>query len=326
MRKGKLARVAIFPYDSFSDMYLPRKALPFLIVSLSSAFLIAQEPLREDLQVTLVTLYVSATDTRGDFVTYLTPEDFLVKENGVQQTISSFSSGNEDAPLTVAFVVDNSGSMTAANLEMARSAGFLLLKEMKPNDKMSLIAFRHDATSLVELTFEKNRIENMLRTMRPQYGTTALYDAIYFSAGKLDTELGRKVLILFSDGQDNTSRHRLNSLLDEVAALSDITILSIGTLFQKEEINRYGAIEEYKKGRAAMEKLAEVTGGFSIFPENKAALEEAVTDLRSLIRNQYTLGYYPTNRNADGTWREINLECKRKGIRLLTRKGYYARR
>jgi Ca-activated chloride channel homolog len=160
--------------------------------------------------------------------------------------------------------------------------------------------------------------------MKPQYGTTALYDAIHYAAGKLDNELGRKVLILFSDGQDNSSFYRLNTLLDQVAALSDITIISIGTLFHKEEINRYGAAEEYRKGRAAMERLAEITGGFSIFPENKASMEKAVTDLRSLIRNQYTLGYYPSNRNADGTWREITLQCQRKGIRLVTRRGYFA--
>jgi Ca-activated chloride channel family protein len=303
----------------------PSRLLISLLIVCCSTFLSAQEPLKEDLQVTLVSLYVSATDSRGEFVTDLTQEDFLLRENGVLETISSFSSGNEDVPLTVAFVVDNSGSMTTSDLEMARAAGLLLLKEMKPNDKMSLITFRHDATSLVELTFEKNRIENMLRSMKPQYGTTALYDAIYYAAGKLDNELGRKVLILFSDGQDNSSVYRLNSLLDEVAALSDITILSIGTLFHKEEIDRYGAAEEYRKGRAAMEKLAEITGGFSIFPENKTSMEKAVTNFRSMIRNQYMLGYYPTNRNADGTWREITLQCQRKGIRLLTRRGYFAR-
>ena len=305
-------------------MHPGRLLIPLLIVFFLTV-LSAQEGLKEDLQVTLVTLYVSAFDSRGEFVTDLSKEDFLLKENGVLETINSFSSGNDDVPLTVAFVVDNSGSMTTSDLEMARAAGLLLLKEMKPNDKMSLITFRHDATSLVELTFEKNRIENMLRTMKPQYGTTALYDAISYAAAKLDNELGRKVLILFSDGQDNSSSYRLNTLLDQVAALSDITILSIGTLFHKEEINRYGATEEYRKGRAAMEKLAEVTGGFSIFPENKASMEKAVTELRSLIRNQYTLGYYPTNRNADGSWREITLQCQRKGIRLLTRKGYFAR-
>ncbi len=306
-------------------MHLARRAIALLLVCCISAFLTAQEPLKEDLQVTLVALYVSARDTRGDFVTGLTPEDFLLQENGIPQTISSFSSGNEDVPLTVAFVVDNSGSMTAADLDMARATGLLLLKQMKPNDKMSLIAFRHDTTSLVELTFEKNKIENILRTMKPQYGTTALFDAIYYAAGKLDNELGRKVLILFSDGQDNTSFRKLNNLLNEVAALSDITILSIGTLLHKEEMNRFGAIEEYKKGRTAMEQLAAVTGGFSIFPENTTQMEKAVTDFRSLIHNQYTLGYYPTNRNADGTWREITLQCKRKGVRLLSRTGYYAR-
>ncbi len=274
--------------------------------------------------MTLVNLYVSAMDSSGDFVTDLKQDDFLVKENGVSQTIGSFSSRDEDVPRTVAFVVDNSASITAPDLDMARAAGLFLLVQMKPNDRMSLIAFRHDTSSLVDPTFDKNRIESMLRSIRPRYGTTALYDTINYAANKLDNELGRKILILFSDGQDNSSQYRLNDLLKGVGALSDITILSIGTLFHKEEMNRYGAAEEYKKGKAAMERLVEVTGGFSIFPENKTVLEKALIDLPNLIRNQYTLGYYPTNRKPDGTWREINMECRRKGIRLRYRRGYYA--
>jgi Ca-activated chloride channel homolog len=293
-----------------------------LFLFLSFAF--SQDTLQEDLQVTLVSLYVSAIDSEGNYVTDLRPQDFVLLENGEMQTINSFSAGTDDISLTVAFLIDNSGSITAADLDMARSGGLLLLREMKSNDKFLLMTFRHDAKSLVEPTFDKTQIENTLRSIRPQYGNTSLYDAIYHAAGKLDRELGRKVLLLFSDGQDNSSLRRLNDLLTGVVALSDITVISIGTRFHKEEANRYGALEEHQKGRAALEKLAQTTGGFSVFPEDKAAFEKTVLDLRNWIRNQYTFGYYPSNRRRDGSWREIQLRCKRKGVRLAFRKGYFA--
>ena len=299
-----------------------RSCVLFLVffLSLSSA----QDALREDLQVTLVSLYVSAVDSDGNHVTNLTPNDFLLRENGEIQNINSFSAGTDDISLTVAFLIDNSGSITASDLDMARNAGLLLLSEMKSNDKFLLMTFRHDAKSLVEPTFDKGQIENTLRSIRPQYGNTSLYDAIDHAAAKLDRELGRKVLLLFSDGQDNSSSRKLNDLLKGVVAMSDITVISIGTLFHKEEANRYGALEGHRKGRAALEQLAQTTGGFSVFPENRAALEKTVLDLRKWIRNQYTLGYYPSNRKQDGSWREIDLLCKRKGVRLAYRKGYFA--
>jgi len=296
----------------------------WILLLLVAGLLDAQELYREDVQVTLVSLYVTALDPTGEVQTGLTPEDFTLAEDGVPQTISSFSAGNEDVPLTVAFLVDNSGSITKGDLEMARSAGLLLLREMKPDDKMFLIAFRHDTADLVEPTFDKTKLESMLLAMQPRYGNTALYDAISFTAEKLNRELGRKVLILFSDGQDNSSSKHLNDLLMNVAGLSDITVLSVGTIFHESEKSRFLADQEYKKGRAAMEKLADVTGGTAVFPDSRAAMEKSLSDFRSLIRKQYTLGYYPTNRARDRSWREITIESRRKNIRLSYRKGYFA--
>ena len=284
----------------------------------------AQEGLREDLQVTLVSLYVSAVNADGEYVTDLKPEDFSLYEDGAVQSINAFNTGNDDLSLTVGFLMDNSASISAADLDMARSAGLLLLQELKATDKLLLITFRHSANAMVEPTFDKQKIEATLRSLQPQYGTTALYDSIYLAAGKLDQELGRKVLLLFSDGQDNASTHRLNDLLAEIAGLSDITVITIGTRLHPESARRYGALEDHRKGRAALEQLANITGGFSVFPEKNEELQKAVVELRNWIRNQYTMGYYPVNRKQDGAWRNIRLHCKRKGVRLSYRKGYFA--
>jgi Ca-activated chloride channel family protein len=295
-----------------------------LLALLISAFVNAQQPYREDVQVTLVSIYVTALDSSGQVQSGLTDDDFVLTEDGIPQTISSFSSGNEDVPLSVGFLVDNSGSMTKSDLEMARSAGLILLNEMKTDDKMFLVAFRQDQSSLVEPTFDKKKIESTLTSMQPRYGNTAIYDAIYFAAKKLNQELGRKVLILFSDGQDNSSKRSFKDLMMDVGGLSDVTILSIGTLFHQSDAHRFMAEQDYRKGHEVMEKLADVTGGASVFPESVKEMQQSLGDFRSLIRNQYTLGYYPTNRAQDHKWREISITCKRKGVRLTYRKGYVA--
>jgi VWFA-related protein len=209
-------------------------------------------------------------------------------------------------------------------MEMARSAGLVLLKEMKQDDKMFLVAFRQDQSALVEPTFDKKKMEATLLSLQPRYGNTALYDAISFAAEKLNRELGRKVLILFSDGQDNSSGKNLNDLLLGVGGLSDVTVLSIGTLFHESEIHRFMADQEYRKGRSVLEKLADITGGSAVFPANSAEMQKSLGDFRNLIRNQYTLGYYPSNRERDRSWRTIAVTCKRKGAHLTYRKGYLA--
>ena len=253
-----------------------RSALLLLMVA---GLLHAQEPYREDVQVTLVSIYVSALDSSGQVQTGLTADDFLLTEDGVPQTISSFSSGNEDVPLSVGFLVDNSGSITKNDMEMARSAGLILLNEMKPDDKMFLVAFRQDQAALVEPTFDKKKMESTLLSLKPRYGNTALYDAISYAADKLNHELGRKVLILFSDGQDNSSTRTMNDLLMGVGGLSDVTVLSIGTLFHESEVHRYMADQEYRKGRSVLEKLADITGGSAVFPATTAEMQKSLGDL-----------------------------------------------
>jgi VWFA-related protein len=116
----------------------------------------------------------------------------------------------------------------------------------------------------------------------------------------------------------------MNELVMGVGGLSDVTVLSIGTLFHESEIHRYMADVEYKKGRSVLEKLADITGGSAVFPASPAEMQKSLGDFRSLIRNQYTLGYYPTNRAQDRSWRNIMITCKRKGVRLTYRKGYLA--
>ncbi len=278
--------------------------------------------LNEDIDVTLVSVYITAVDEGGKFVTDLKSDDILLIEDGIPQQSSFFGSGAENLPLTVALLIDNSGSITASNLELARQAGLLILEEMKSIDKMLLVTFRYTTTAIVEPTFDKNRIRESLKKLSVQYGTTALFDAIHFAAGKLNQELGRKVMILFSDGQDNVSRHRLKDLLTDVAGSPDITIVSIGTLFPQYAISRYGMEKDYERGKKALQELSDSTGGYSVFPRDSSDLQQSVVKLRDFLRSQYTLAFSPSNKARNGSWRKIEIQCKRRNLRLLYRKGY----
>ena len=280
--------------------------------------------LNEGVDVTLVSVYITALDKDGKFVTDLKNDDFLLLEDGVPQQSSFFGSGAEDLPLTVALLIDNSGSITASNLELASQAGLLILEEMKSTDKMFFVTFRYTTTAIVEPTFDKSKIMESLKKLSVQYGTTALFDAIHFASGKLNQELGRKIMILFSDGQDNISRHRLKDLLNEVADSPDITIVSIGTLVPRSAISGYGMEKDYERGRNALNELSDSTGGYSIFPGDQSDLQQSVEKLREFLRSQYTLAFSPSNKKRNGSWRKIEVRCKRRDLRLLYRKGYFA--
>lgn len=282
------------------------------------------DTLHEDMDVTLVSVYVSAMDSKGKFVTNLRPEEIVLTEDGELQTISEFRLGEKDLPLTVSLLVDNSASFGAKDLDLAKNAGLLLLKEMKPHDKMLLITFRQSPSIAVEPTFEKDKIERALHSIQPQYGNTALFDSISLAAQVLQEELGRKYLILFSDGQDNVSQRSYKDLLSRIQGLSNVSIISIGTVLSKKASRFLGAKQEYEKGKKALIQLADSSGGFSYFPSKISDLHDMVKQFREALESQYFLAYTPSNRKKDGSWREIDLRCLRPGITLIYPKGYFA--
>jgi VWFA-related protein len=141
----------------------------------------------------------------------------------------------------------------------------------------------------------------------------------------LNKEDGRKVLVICSDGQDNLSRKKMRDILDKAVSSSDLTIVVLGTVSYDYGYTWYGIKRNAHEGKQNMEMLANQTGGYAFFPENKKQIGQVQELIRSFVRSQYSIAYRSTNPTADGSWRQIKISCKRKGVDLRYREGYFAR-
>jgi len=283
---------------------------------------------RENLSVELVNVYLSATESNGHFVTDLTNNDLVLKEDGAVQSITHFSNfalegsdklGEKDVPLTLALVMDKSTSMGAEiqgtnKMDIVKNAAFRLLDELKKDDQMMLISFNDMPSEECALTSDKKTIEKDLLFQSVEGGETALLDSIYFAMEKMKAQQGRKMVVVFSDGEDTYSKLKLDEVVSNLVA-SDVTVLAFGTM-------ALGSTS--MRGRYILQKIADASGGYAFFPTSLGALKEVMEKLRSGMRSQYSLGYTSTNSKHDNSWRVIEIICKRPRVKLRYRKGYNA--
>ena len=284
--------------------------------------------IRETIKVDLVNVYLSATDSKGHFITDLKPEELILKENGTAQSITHFSNfaseqsdklGEKDVPLTLALVIDKSESMSAEiqgtnKLDIVKNAAFRLLDELRANDRMTLISFNDMPAEETPLISDKKRISTAILFQSIEGGYTSLLDSVYFAMDKLKDQQGRKIIVVFSDGEDTASHLKLDEVISNLVA-SDVTVLAFGTMALGSNSLR---------GRYILEKLAEASGGYAFFPTSLRALNEVMEKLRAGMRSQYSLGYKPISVKTNVSWREIDITCKRPGVKLRYRKGYNA--
>jgi VWFA-related protein len=282
----------------------------------------------EKLSIDLVNVYLTATDTQGHFITDLTPHDFIVKEDGIEQSITNFANfsldssdklGEKNVPLTLAFVIDSSNSMAQKiqgqqKLDIVKNAAFRLVDELKTDDKTMLIAFNNFTDEVTPLTSDLKTFRQDLLFQEVQGGETALLDSIYFAMDKIKNEWGRKIIVVCSDGEDTSSKLKLDEVLSNLVA-SDITVLSFGTMSLSSNSMR---------GRFILQKIAEASGGYAFFPSSLKSLEEIMEKLRAGMRSQYSLGYRVPREKLDGGWRKIQIVCRRSNIKLRHREGYFA--
>jgi Ca-activated chloride channel family protein len=309
-----------------------------LLFAILPFWLLGSEPpstqgsINENINVDLVDLYLSAVDKKGHYISDLKADELTVSENGILQKITHFtdSSGQDpNMPMSLSFVLDSSASMDEdiddiKKLDMARDAGLLLLSALGPYDKMQLITFNETPTAS-EFNADRNKLAEQLHNVRIHFRHTALFDAIDFAIDQLKNEYGRKILVICSDGQDNLSKKKMNNVLDKALNTPDLTVVVFGTVTYSYGVNWYGAVRKAHEGKDNLQKLASQTGGYAFFPENRKQIGQVQELIRSFVRSQYSLAYRPTNPNSDGSWRQINITCKRKGIQLHYREGYYAR-
>lgn len=255
----------------------------------------------------LVTINVKVIDDMGRFVVGLAKDNFEVYDNSIRQEIAMFS--DEDSPISLGFVYDVSGSMrglSQRSLSMLRS----FFDQSHPDDEFFLLTF-NGKTKLVQdfTTYPENIINRAV--MIPPGGSTSLYDAAYLAAEKV--KQGRhqkKALLIFSDGQENSSRYtggELRKMLKE----TDVQIYTIG----------FGT-------EGALRDIAEPTGGISAMPFGIDDTEHFYTRLALMLRRQYVIGFYPTDTTRSVAWHKLEVKLdapkRMRKITLSYRKGYPA--
>jgi Ca-activated chloride channel family protein len=285
----------------------------------------ATGPLRKEgsgyvLHTDVEEVVLNATVLEGNkLVPDLKKEDFEIFEDGVKQSLISFQ--HTDLPVSIALVVDNSGSMSRKRPSVNKSA-LDLIQASNPQDEAFVVNFSDEAFIDQEFTSDVNKLRDGLGHIESR-GGTALYDAVVASADKLaaDAKRPKQVLILITDGEDNASTLNLEQTIRRVQALSGPEIYSIGLLFGDEMSHA-----EVRHARRALEMLSTETGGIAFFPKSIEQIDQISAEVARDIRNQYTLGYRSTKPTTDPGFRRIQVTAEAKGMSKLnvrTRTGYF---
>jgi Ca-activated chloride channel family protein len=275
--------------------------------------------------VSLVVLHASVVNERGQFVSGLTEDTFHVFEDKVEQKLSVFR--QEDVPVSMGLVIDNSGSMKEKRPEV-NAAALTFVQTSNPQDEAFVVNFNDDyyLDTVHDFTNDISEMKDALERIDAR-GSTALYDAVIGSLDHLKKgSKDKKVLLLVTDGVDNASRHTLERAVEE-AQHSDALIYAIG-LFTDDDMRHNRS--DMKKARKALEDLTAATGGLAFFPETVDDTTAICAQIAHDIRNQYTIAYYPTNPARDGTFRAVQVTvAPPRGagkLSVRTRSGYYAGR
>lgn len=269
----------------------------------------------------LVLINVTVTDPMNRFVTGLEKEHFKLTEEKAEQTITQFSS--EDAPLSVGLVFDASGSM-GSKLSKSRQAAAQLFKTANPEDEFFLVQFHNRPELTVGFTANTEEIQNRL-TFTQAKGRTALLDGVYLAMNHMKKARNpRKAIIILSDGGDNSSRYT-ESEVKSLVREADVQVYAIGIF---EPIAGRGRTAEEMSGPGLLSELAESTGGRHFPVDNLNELPDVAAKIGIELRNQYVLGYAPTNTTKDGKYRRVQVKLKQpRGLpplKAFFRTGYYA--
>ncbi len=270
--------------------------------------------------VSLVTVNVTVTDPYGRLVTGLDQENFRVFEDGKEQQIMRFE--EDDVPISIGMIFDVSGSM-ADKIGKSRMAAVQFFKTANPADEFFLVDFAIRAHLATMFTSSIEELQNQLLFSSPK-GMTALLDAVYLGMSEMkQARNARKALLIISDGGDNHSRYDYDDI-KQFLRETDVQIYTIG-IISADACDR--TVEECD-GPGLLHELASMTGGRSFMVRNLDDLGDIATKISMELRNQYVLGYRPSNTKHDGKWRKIKVKLRPpRGLPPLTvyaRYGYYA--
>jgi Ca-activated chloride channel family protein len=283
-----------------------------VFLALTASATAAQQVFRSG--VDLTTFAVTATDKKGNLVTDLTRDDFEILEDGKPQTIDYFAHGDGDSapPMHLGLMLDASGSMHN-DLKLAQGAAIKFLNMLPAAEDITLVDFDTQVRITRYPQRDFARLVERIRQRKAE-GWTALYDALGTYLDGADSQGGRKVLVMYTDGGDSRSALSFSETLTLLKA-SNVTVYAIGL------------VENTGSARAHMQmtlrQLTEATGGQAFFPMAMKEVESAYEKVLAEIRGQYHLGYQSTNPARDGTWRKVEIRVKRPDVRIRSRKGYF---
>jgi Ca-activated chloride channel family protein len=254
--------------------------------------------IRRDVDMVLVSATV--TDTYERLVTGLDQSNFRVFEDGTEQEIVHFAS--EDVPISIGIIFDMSGSMVD-KFDKSKKAAVEFMKTSNPQDEFFLVNFNDHARLITPFT---NRVEDMQDGLifTAAHGTTALFDGIYLGLSEMHGARNtRRALLIISDGGDNHSRYSEADIRKFVQE-ADVEVYAIG-LF---EPNGEAPTPEEKEGPELLANLTALTGGRAFTVDRLDELPDTASKISMELRNQYVLGYRPSNRNRDGKYRRVKIK------------------
>ena len=288
--------------------------------------------------VDVVQLFFNVKDKKGALIPDLKKDNFQIFEDGKPQTIKYFNA-ESNLPLTLGILIDSSGSQQRV-LDMEKEVGGQFLQEiLRAKDEAFVISFDVNVDLLQDFTNSVHDLKVALNKARINTGGgggplpglgggpiptstprgTLLYDAIYLAShDELSHEVGRKAMIILTDGEDQGSQLRIKDAI-EAAQKSD----SIVYVLLIADRGFYGGFGY--SGDSEMKKLSAETGGRVIEVGNKfEKLKQAFGQISQELRSQYNIGYTPTNSKRDGTFRKVEIKAKQQGYKVQARSGYYA--
>src|SRR5258706_4461276 len=271
--------------------------------------------------VDLALINVTVTDLYNRLVTGLEPDNFRVFEDSIEQEVVTFSA--EDVPISIGVIFDFSGSM-ANKVAKAREAAVQFFKTANPQDEFFLVSFNERAELTSSFTNSVEDLQSRLMLTAPK-GRTALLDAIYLGLSQMrGAHNAKRALLILSDGGDNHSRYN-ESDIKRLVKEADTQLYAIGIFDPLGYRNRS---PEELNGPSLLGEVTELTGGRVFAVENLNELPDIASKIGMELRNQYVLGYRPSNKAHDARWRKIKIKLRApKGLpplNVYSKTGYYA--
>jgi Ca-activated chloride channel family protein len=271
--------------------------------------------------VDMALINVTVTDPYNRLVTGLDPDNFRVFEDNIEQEVVTFSA--EDVPISIGVIFDFSGSMSN-KVGKAREAALQFFKTANPQDEFFLVSFNERAELTSAFTSSVEDLQSRLMLTSPK-GRTALLDAIYLGLSEMrGAHNAKRALLILSDGGDNHSRYNENDI-KRLVREADTQLYAIGIFDPLGSRNR---TPEELKGPSLLSEITEMTGGRVFAVERLEDLPDIATKIGMELRNQYVLGYRPSNKAHDARWRKIKIKLRApRGLPPLTvyaKTGYYA--